>query len=615
MISSATKKVFYSCVIDGDPKFLRQGLTLVYSLIGVGVDPDRIIVNLTPRARGYREVFESLGCRAADSAFFADGKYCNKVSQLRNAPANCDFIVCCDADIFFMRNIEDEIVANGRCVQGKPVDYDNPPAEIFERLLNHLGRSGLKCEARADINGAPTLPANFNGGLYILPGEAIEKFRTKWEENAINLYFDETVQQILDSFAWHIDQISFCLSVHDLELEFTELSLGFNYPLHFKVPAHLDIAPDDLRIVHYHTAFDENGLPDPKFVARNDLRGAILAGCETVRMLHFLKATQAAGGRDPEMNLIVGFHRSGTSLLSAAVSAIGVSEGMGDLLGASFDNPKGYYENRSFVKLNEAMMRFLESEWDDIFYSHRGAGEDILNKFYLKMEEFLNTEFPSSSGAQYFLKDPRVMMTYPVWRNIFAQAGIGEPRIIYVLRNPVECANSQQARHKKAFIERNDPFHYFGREPRETLLLWYQYTIRFLLSLQGEQVYGVDFEAFHNEPEACLTGLADWLGVEFDAIRAGDFMSDFMDASLRHHEADDQALLDGCQDLTPIAELYFDLRRLLGRTHGKGPLAISDLRALATRHADLSRNLVKYDFLGRLASVPKLAWARAVHTG
>ena len=79
-------KIVYSCVVDGAPKIYRQALNWVLSLRAVGVKSCDILVNITPAAYVYRDEFERLGCTVRDTVFFADGKYCNKVAQLRNAP-------------------------------------------------------------------------------------------------------------------------------------------------------------------------------------------------------------------------------------------------------------------------------------------------------------------------------------------------------------------------------------------------------------------------------------------------------------------------------------------------------------------------------------------------
>lgn len=55
-------------------------------------------------------------------------------------------------------------------------------------------------------------------------------------------------------------------------------------------------------------------------------------------------------------------HRSGTSVVSRAVKALGVY--LGDsLLGPAPDNLKGYWEHTDIFQLNEAVMAALDRPW------------------------------------------------------------------------------------------------------------------------------------------------------------------------------------------------------------------------------------------------------------
>lgn len=60
--------------------------------------------------------------------------------------------------------------------------------------------------------------------------------------------------------------------------------------------------------------------------------------------------------------VVLGMHRSGTSAVARALLTLGVNLGR-NLMGGSPDNPKGYWENRVFVKINERLLSSLGLRW------------------------------------------------------------------------------------------------------------------------------------------------------------------------------------------------------------------------------------------------------------
>ena len=61
------------------------------------------------------------------------------------------------------------------------------------------------------------------------------------------------------------------------------------------------------------------------------------------------------GSRTAAPIVVAGMHRSGTSLVASVLSMLGVSLGS-TLLGADRNNPKGYFEDTDFLRLNREML-------------------------------------------------------------------------------------------------------------------------------------------------------------------------------------------------------------------------------------------------------------------
>ena len=604
-------RVVYSCVVDRGPKFFRQGLNLVHSLIAVGVKPENILVNLTPPASIYRPQYERLGCLVKDTIFFADKKYSNKVAQLRNAPRDVDFVVCCDTDILYMRNIEPDLRGKEGKVLGKVVDYDNPPIQIFRDIAALDPALPEIEEVPSDVNRQPTFSGNFNGGLYIIPGVHVAAFSEAWEEEALRLFHSQKCQEILGSYAWHIDQISFCFALAKLGLDYEYLPITFNFPLHMAVPEDRVTDPSDLKILHYHTAVEENGLPTEEIVVGKDLKLAVNDARENMRTLFYLDSQSEIREqmKQSKFTFLMGFHRSGTSLLTSGCEKIGYSVGNGGLLEASYDNPKGYYENRTLVRLNDLIMKALDSDWDDIFFSFDGRQNELLNKFAFQIEQFYRNEFLLSGADNYILKDPRTMQTYIIWKTVCEAVTKQSPEIVFVYRNPLECAESQEQRHKKSFQGAGDPFHFFGRELKETLLLWYVYTARFFSYLENEPMIVASYTDLIENPRATMQRISNWSGMSPDESALTEFEADFFDKDLRHHSRSKEELRKHTLDIPYVYEMFESLETL-----SKKPfISRHDIREFNRANAQPFAELLQYKFLGRLFSVPKRQWIHEKH--
>ncbi|MHB0874384.1 MAG: hypothetical protein ACYC1J_13295, partial [Acidithiobacillus ferrooxidans] len=66
-----------------------------------------------------------------------------------------------------------------------------------------------------------------------------------------------------------------------------------------------------------------------------------------------------------QLLVVLGMHRSGTSAIARGLQALGAS--LGDaLLPAGFDNPKGFWEDRDMLRINEALLAELQSAYDRV---------------------------------------------------------------------------------------------------------------------------------------------------------------------------------------------------------------------------------------------------------
>ena len=63
--------------------------------------------------------------------------------------------------------------------------------------------------------------------------------------------------------------------------------------------------------------------------------------------------------------IVLGMHRSGTSLLAGICNFLGADLGA-ELIPAAEDNPRGFWENREVVEFHDEVLKKLNRNWDSV---------------------------------------------------------------------------------------------------------------------------------------------------------------------------------------------------------------------------------------------------------
>ena len=63
--------------------------------------------------------------------------------------------------------------------------------------------------------------------------------------------------------------------------------------------------------------------------------------------------------------MVLGMHRSGTSAIARGLQTLGVQLGT-NLFSAGFDNPKGFWEDKDVLEINEQLLRQLGAAYDSL---------------------------------------------------------------------------------------------------------------------------------------------------------------------------------------------------------------------------------------------------------
>ncbi len=140
---------------------------------------------------------------------------------------------------------------------------------------------------------------------------------------------------------------------------------------------------------------------------------------------------------------ITGCHRSGTSLLASLLKgALALSDGNDDCKEepeASLDNPRGFFESRQLLELNESLLSSIGAHW------HTPPLFPITWPIQGRLEVFHNERLSFESYAlnnNWVDKDPRLCITHPAYLHILLK----RVPLACVLREPMEVAISLYAR-------------------------------------------------------------------------------------------------------------------------------------------------------------------------
>jgi hypothetical protein len=132
--------------------------------------------------------------------------------------------------------------------------------------------------------------------------------------------------------------------------------------------------------------------------------------------------------------VVLGMHRSGTSLVASLCQAMGVNVG-DELLGAHPSQPYGHFEDVDFYHLNQRILHRLGCKWDnpptiEHVVKHRDAWHTTAVQLMRR-----------KSGSQLWgWKDPRTCLTLPIYWPI------RDVRLVFVHRQNGDIYRSLMAR-------------------------------------------------------------------------------------------------------------------------------------------------------------------------
>lgn len=216
------------------------------------------------------------------------------------------------------------------------------------------------------------------------------------------------------------------------------------------------------------------------------------------------------------------------------LNLLGVDVGPPDgLVPAGPGGPKGFWERREIIRLNDRLLRSLGGSWrtppplppgwemaDDLA-DRRGQAHEMLEQTF-------------SGRPLWGWKDPRSSLTTAFWQQL-----VPDLRFVICIRNPIDAADSLSPPSRR----KEDRAFYYSRqgvEGERAYRLWMTYLASALANTSGRPRLLVSYEEFFEDRARVVERLARFVGLE-PPQAAGDVdqaITDFIDDDLCNYRTE-----------------------------------------------------------------------------
>lgn len=233
-----------------------------------------------------------------------------------------------------------------------------------------------------------------------------------------------------------------------------------------------------------------------------------------------------------QLLVVLGMHRSGTSLVAGILSQCGVNFG-DNLMMATVDNPKGYFEDLELVQINSRILNRFGSHWSDARPVNFGLIGNLRSFNYrYRILRFLRNSFKEHD--LFGVKDPRLCRLLPFWERFFDAY---DGRYVITFRSPFEVAESLKNRD--------------GMTLHQGLKLWASYNLDILERTRDKKRIVLSFKTVVEKPELLISALSSHFGLVLDdkEITEKDFRDKTLYRSkseLEFSDIEDSALRRDC---------------------------------------------------------------------
>ncbi len=189
--------------------------------------------------------------------------------------------------------------------------------------------------------------------------------------------------------------------------------------------------------------------------------------------------------------IVLGMHRSGTSLAANVLHSLGVCFG-DDLLQARPDNPLGLWEHRQImrasIEINRLLNRAPITPAGVLAYPVQWQRDSRISAARASLKQIVAAEIGKSPGVWGF-KDPHAMRMVALWQELFVELGI-DPVWMLSIRNPASVAAS---------LTRRD-----GIDPAQAELLWLMHYTDAIRDVGDDIACVIEYERWFSDPHTQL---------------------------------------------------------------------------------------------------------------
>lgn len=220
--------------------------------------------------------------------------------------------------------------------------------------------------------------------------------------------------------------------------------------------------------------------------------------------------------------IVLGMHRSGTSAVARLLNMMGAYFAPERMeLPVNSANPKGYWERRDVINLNEDILKSLHVSWDRIAeFTPQTINSEIIQHFQPYAAEII---LGLDAQRPWMLKDPRLCLLLPLWLPL-----LEVPVCVFVYRSPIQVAQSLAKREKFSL--------------RLGMALWEKYNLCALESSKTLQRILINYEELMQNPLATVKKLHEQLQqLEVQGLRlpSEKEIRCFLEPTLFHAQGDD----------------------------------------------------------------------------
>lgn len=404
------------------------------------------------------------------------------IASLLDEPEEFLFLLDCDIIV-----AKDPLPFLGaQAFHAKIAPLNSVTDEVFDRLYAHFG---MRKPALSHVNPfteTATIPY-FNAGVFAIPTTLARVLAPSWRAFNQRLADEPTLAAPCQR---HIHQASLSLALTETGIPIETMPHALNYQLNntqFEAPP--GYIETDPVLIHYHHLVADNGQLLPTVY-----RGAQPAIEQFNRNMQALlpatRPTRTAETSTPI--LVLGMHRSGTSLVTEVIALLGSHTGdSADLLHADMFNPTGYWEHLEVLKLDIEILNALSTGG---VRSPIKAAVDTLRPDqradFVRRARIIADAFREHDS--FVLKDPRMSVLLPIWRE-----AIPDAIAVIVWRDPLAVARSMSKRDRRPLFR--------------SLALWEHHNRMLLRESEGMPRILISYDRLVAEPEPVLSELHESL--------------------------------------------------------------------------------------------------------